>query len=218
MIYLEEKFNILPASPVTLDKFIEVAEQKLVPICESLGARLIGAWFSNSEWVSQVLQVMEFDDFEALKRFRINSSQNSVWGEYMAHLEELAPERKTRLLEPLGPIPPKRLQRAIELSQKNPTKVYSIATLEVAPDKMSEFKELVLGLLGSGLNSPIIACWRPIGGSPNEVNDLWKMAIRQEAYQPADKNFDEQFFRPLREVAPKERIINLSALPYSPLK
>lgn len=218
MLYLEEKFNILPATPATLDKFIEVAEQKLVPICESLGARLIGAWFSDSEWVSQVLQVMEFDDFEALKRFRINSSQNSVWGEYMAHLEELAPERKTRLLEPLGPIPPKRLQRAIELSQKNPTKVYSIATLEVASDKMSEFKELVFSLLGSGINSPIIACWRPIGGSPNEVNDLWKMALRYEAYEPADKNFDEQFFRPLREFAPKERIINLYALPYSPLK
>ncbi|MFW9901252.1 MAG: NIPSNAP family protein [Candidatus Thorarchaeota archaeon] len=218
MIYLEEKFNILPATPATLDKFIEIAEQKLVPICENLGARLIGAWYSNSEWMSQVLQVMEFDDFEALKRFRINSSQNSVWGEYMAYLEEFAPERKTRLLEPLGPIPPKRLQRAIESSQKNPNKVYSIATLEVASDKMSEFKELIFNSFGSGRNSPIIACWRPIGGSPNEVNDLWKTAIREEAYRPADKDFDERFFRPLREFAPKERIINLSALPYSPLK
>ncbi len=216
MIYLEEKFNILPASPATLDRFVEIAKTKLVPICESLGARLVAAWYSDSEWFSQVTQVMEFDDLEALKRFRINSSQNSTWGEYMAHLEEIAPERKTRLLEPLGPVPPKRLHRAIELSQKNPTGVYSLATLEVAADKMPEFLEFLK--LASGRSSPIIASWHPLGGSPNEVIDLWKMALRQETYQPADKNFDEQFFIPLRKIAPKERLINAYILPYSPLK
>lgn len=218
MIYLEEKFNILPASPANLDKFVEVAEKKLLKnnLLETLGARLVAAWFSYTEWFSQVTQIMEFDDLEVLKRFRINSSQNSGWGEYMAHLEEIAPERKTRLLEPLGPIPPKRLHRAIELSQKKPIGVCFLATLEVAPDKMPEFLEFLK--LGSGRSSPIIASWRPIGGSPNEVIDLWMMKFPQEAYQPANKNFDEQFYRPLRELAPKERITNIYLLPYSPLK
>jgi len=214
MLYLEEKFNILPATPATLDKFVEIAE-KMVPICESLGARLVAAWYSDNEWFSQVTHIMEFDDIEALKGFRINSSQNSAWGDYLAHLEEIAPERKSRLLEPLEPVPPKKLHRAIKRSQKNPVRVYSLATLEVAPNKMSEFLE-GLKLAASGF--PIIASWRPLGGSPNEVIDLWREALRQEAYQPADKNLEEQFFRPLREVAPKERLVNVYILPYSPLK
>jgi len=220
MIYLEEKFNILPASPATLDVFIELALNKLVPICEDLGARLVAAWYSDSEWFSQATHIMEFDDLDALKRFRINTSQNSTWGEYLGQLEDIAPERKSRLLEPLGPVPPEKLHKAIKRSQKTkgiggPIGVYSIATLEVAPDKMPEFLELIK-LAAAGF--PIIASWRPIGGSPNEVIDLWGMALRQEIYAPADKNLDENFFIPLRKLAPKERLINIYTLPYSPLK
>ena len=80
---------------------------------------------------------------------------------------------------------------------------------------MSEF-HLFVKELASGY--PIIASWRPLGGSPNEVIDLWKTALRQETYQPADKKFDEQFFSPLRELAPKEHVVNVYTLPYSPLK
>ena len=53
MIYLEEKFNLIPASPVTLEEFVNFAQEQLVPICERLGARLIAGWYTNSEWFSQ---------------------------------------------------------------------------------------------------------------------------------------------------------------------
>ncbi|MFX1298605.1 MAG: NIPSNAP family protein [Promethearchaeota archaeon] len=214
MIYLEEKMNLIPASPETLDIFIKMAQEQLIPICERLGSRLVAAWYSDVEWFSQVTQIMEFDDMEALKAFRIKTSQDLTWGKYMARLEELAPERSSRLLEPLGPVQPKVLNKAIRRSQKKPLGVYSLATLEVAPNKMPEF---MIALEQASKGFPIIASWRPIAGNPNEVIDLWKGALRQASYQPADE-FSLQFFRPLRELAPKERLIKVYTLPYSQLR
>ena len=155
---------------------------------------------------------------EALKKFRIDTSKDIGWGEYAAQLEEIAPERRSRLLEPLGPIPPEKLQEAIEASKKKPVNIYGVATLEVNPNKMDQF---IQGFeSGFKSNSPrtalIIASWRPIGGSPNEVIDLWKTYSQPQPYKPADA-FSKQFFEPLRELAPKEHYRGVSMLPYSEL-
>jgi hypothetical protein len=219
MIYLEEKFNLIPASPETLEKFVNFAQIQLVPICERLGARLVAAWSSNSEWYCQVTQVMEFDDMDELKVFRIKSSQDSAWGEFLAKLEEFAPERRSRLLEPLGPVLPKTLHKAIKRSQKNPLKIYLLATLEVAPYKMPEF---LTGLKQASGAFPIIASWRPIGGNPNEVIDLWKsndalLDSLTKGYEPSN-DFINQFFRELRKIAPKEHAEFVFTLPYAQLK
>ncbi len=217
MIYLEDTLNITPASPDVRDSFIKVAQELLVAASKHLGARLVAAWNGNYEWVMQITQIFEFDDIEALKNFRIKASQNREWGEYTAQLEVFAPERRTRLLEPIGAIPPETLHKAIEESQKSPLKVYSLAILEVNPNKMSEF---IAGVKAGSQVLPIIASWRPIAGSPNQVIDLWKgdvlWSAENMAYQPFRE--DQQWVRQLREIAPKERIVPIYALPYSPLK
>ena len=220
MIYLEEKFNLIPASPVTLEKFDSFVQNQLsVSVCERLGARLIAGWYTNSEWFSQVTQIMEFDDMEALKAFRMKASQDSAWGEYAARLEEFAPERRSRLLEPLEPVQPKVLHKAIRRSQRKPLKVYLLATLEVAPDKMPEF---LTGLEEASKMFPIIASWRPIGGSPNEVIDLWKgtkliMDGFTAGYEPPNELL-RQFFTQLRQIAPKEHAELVFTLPYAQLR
>jgi hypothetical protein len=214
MIYLEETFNLLPAHPMNLDKLVALSQEKLIPACERLGTRIVAAWTSNVEWFSQVTQIMEFKDMDALKKFRKDASSDSGWGEYIAELEEIAPERRTRLLEPLGPIPPEDLHNAIEASKKTPVKVYGVATLEVNPNMMPQF---IQGLEAkSPIRELIIASWRPIGGSPNEVIDLWKTYLAPQGYQPAN-DFMKQFFSPLREIAPKEHYRGVSMLPYSEL-
>ena len=217
MIYLEETLNITPASPDVRDSFIKVAQELLVPACKRLGARLVTAWNGNYEWVMQITQIFEFDDIEALKNFRIKASQDREWGEYTAQLEVFAPERRTRLLEPIGAIPPETLHKAIEESQDSPLKVYTLAILEVNPNKMSEF---IAAVKAGSQVFPIIASWRPIAGAPNQVIDLWKgdrwWSVENMAYYPFRK--DERWIRQLREQAPKERILPVYALPYSPLR
>jgi len=214
MIYLQETLNLTPATPETLDSFIEVGQNLLVPVCERLGARLVVAWFSTYEWFRQVTHVFEFVDMKALKEFRIKANQDKQWGEYTAELEEFAPERRTRLLEPIGAIPPDILHKAIEESQKTALKVYSLATLEVTPNKMTEAVEFVKNF---SKNAPIIASWRPIAGNPNEINDLWKGPLGPKDYQPAAEGM-KPWFRRLRELAPKERLVQIFPLPYSELK
>jgi hypothetical protein len=162
---------------------------------------------------------MEFDDMEALKSFRMKASQDSAWGEYAARLEEFAPERRSRLLEPLGPVQPKVLQKAIRRSQRRPLKVYLLATLEVAPNKMPEF---LTGLEQAMAALPIIASWRPIGGSPNEVIDLWrtnKMILDSflTGYEPPNE-LSREFFTQLRQIAPKEHAELVFTLPYAQLR
>ena len=217
MIYLEQTLNITPASPDIRDDYIKVAQELLVPACKRLGARLVAAWFGNYEWVYQTTQIFEFDDIEALKKFRINASQDKIWGEYMAQLEVFSPERRTRLLEPVGAVPPEILHKAIEESQKTPLKAYSMAILEVNPGKMAD---MIAGISAGYKVMPIIASWRPIAGSPNQVIDLWKgdvlFSAEAMAYRPFSQ--DQQWVRQLRENAPKERIVPLYTLPYSPLK
>jgi len=185
MIYLEQTLNITPASPDVRDEYIKVAQELLVPACKRLGARLVAAWNGNYEWVMQTTQIFEFDDIEALKNFRINASQDKGWGEYTAQLEVFTPERRTRLLEPIGAVPPEVLHKAIEESQKSPLKAYSMAILEVNPGKMSDF---IAGVAVGYKVFPIIASWRPIAGSPNQVIDLWKgdvlFSVEAMAYKP----------------------------------
>ena len=214
MIYLQEILNLTPATPEALDSFIEIGQNLLVPVCERLGARLVVAWFSTYEWYYQVTHVFEFADMKALKEFRIKAGQDKQWFEYTVKLEEFAPERRTRLLEPIGAISPDVLHKAIEESQKKALKVYSFATLEVTPNKMTEFVDFVKTL---SKNAPIIASWRPIAGNPNEVNDLWKGSLVPKDYQPAVEGMKE-WFRRLRELAPKERLVQIFPLPYSELK
>ncbi len=214
MLYLEETLNLAHASPEALDNFIDFSQKNLVPICPDVGARLVAAWSSDVEWFCQVKQVLEFDDMASLKTFRINSSQNKAWGEYAAGLEEHAPVRRSRLLEPLEAVPTEILHRAIAESKESPVHGYLHAIVEVGTDKMDQFSA---GLAEAHKALPIIACWHPISGSPNEVIDIWKFPEPQKAYEPANDEI-KGFFKAVRELAPKERAIRMISLPYSPLK
>lgn len=213
MIYLEESLNLTPASPETLDAFVEFAQGRLVPAYQRLGARLVAAWYSDTESFCRVMHVLELDDLGAFGAFRAKASDDSAWAECESRLEELAPERSSRLMELLGPVPPETLHESAAQSQQSPLGVYSLAVLEVAPGKMPQF---IAGLEASARMLPIVASWRTIVGKHNEVTDVWKGAIRQSGYQPADEGAN-QFFRGLRELAPRERLLPVFTLPYSPL-
>ena len=214
MIYLEETFNLVPASPETMDTFVDFAQEKLVPCYERLGGRLVAAWYSDVEVFAQVMQVLEFDDLAALGAFRAAATDDEGWTECERRIEELAPERRSRLMEALGPIAPETLRGAAAKSQQSPVGAYSLAILEVMPGKMPQ---LIAALEASAEALPIVASWRTIVGKQNEITDVWKGALRQSGYQRADEG-TKQFFRSVRELAPRERLVVAYPLPYSPLR
>ena len=214
MIYLKETLDLAPASPETRDAFIAFAEADLLPAYARLNARLAGAWFSHSEWYGQITQILEFESLAGFEASRAAAASDPAWGDCERRLEQFAPRRRAQLLEPLGPIPPATLADAIRASAEKPLTVYSLAVLEVAPGKMADF---VATLDTVKQMFPIVASWRAVAGNPNEVFDLWKGALGQEPYSPADER-SKAFFRPLREMAPRERLVNLYSLPYSRLR
>ena len=214
MIYLEETFNLMPASPETMDSFVDFAQEKLVPCYERLRGHLVAAWYSDAEVFAQVIQVLEFDDLAALGAFRAATAGDEGWMECERRIEELAPVRRSRLMEALGPIAPETLRGAAAESQKSPVGSYSLAILEVMPGKMPQF---IAALEAPAKALPIVASWRTIVGKQNQVTDVWKGALRQSGYQPADEG-TKQFFRGVRELAPRERLVIVYPLPYSPLR
>jgi len=213
MIYLEESFNLHPASPASRDGFIEAMEAVL-PAGEGLGARLVAAWFCHEVWFSQVVHVTEFEDLAALGAWRAALQKDGHARDSLAQLAALAPERKVELLEPLGPIAPATLHEAIEASRHEPAGVYTFAILEVAPGQMERFSAL---LDGGKAQLPILACWRDLTGNPDRITDLWKGDVGRHGYRPSDAA-QNAFFEPLRQVAPRERMMRLHPLPYSPLQ
>jgi hypothetical protein len=214
MIYLQQDFDLDPASPVTRDRFVEIATDAIVPGWDRFGARLVGAWFHHESWYSQITHVIELPDLAAFEAIRRRARDDEAWRAAAAEIEQLAPRQNEALLEPLGPIAPAALDAAIEAAQREPVGAYTFAILEVAAGAMEQFTKL---LAFAKDQLPIVASWCPIAGNPNLVVDLWKGDIGRTGYQPADDRA-RAFFGPLREVAPRERLVRLLPLPYSPLR
>ena len=214
MIYLKQSYNLHPATPATRDRFVSAVNEFVLPANARLGARLVGAFFAHEEWFTQVIHVTEFDDFATLGRYRDASSHDGQASEGVAQLENLAPEQHVEFVEPLGAIDVAKLHDAIESSASEPTKTYTFAILDVDAGKMDQFSSM-LGAAQDAL--PIIACWRDVSGNPNRIIDLWKGDTGLSGYRPTDDG-QNAFFEPLRRIAPREKMMRLHVMPYSPLQ
>ncbi len=214
MIYLKQSYDIHPATPATRDRFVSAVNDLVLPSNERLGARLVGAFFAHEEWFSQIIHVTEFDDLAALGRYRESASGDGEASEGIAQLENLAPVQRNEILEPLGPIATTKLHDSIATSSKDAVSTYTFAILEVEGGKMDQFAAM---LGGAQDTLPIIACWRDVSGNPNRIIDLWKGDTGRGGYRPTDDG-QNAFFEPLRQIAPRERMMRLHVMPYSPLK
>jgi hypothetical protein len=213
VLYLQQDFDLHPASPRTLDAFVALAQAALVPSAERHGARLVAAFFGNAEWFYRVTQILELPGLAAAEAFRSATNADPAAREAAERAAALAHARRETLLEPLGPIPVEALARGIASAREKPQGVYSAAILRIAPGRMGDFVRM-LGAAGPRL--PILASWRPVAGDPDVVIDLWQGDV-ERGYVPADARANA-FFDPLREVAPRERILRYWPLPYSPLR
>jgi len=210
MLYLQQTFDLHPASPATRDRFVELATNDVVPASTRAGGRLVAAFFCHEEWYSQVRHVIELGDLAGFAAWRADAAVTAS----LARLATLSASRRDELLEPFGPVAPTVVDAAIEASRREPAKVYTYAILEVAPGQAERFAA-ALGAAAAML--PIVASWRDVAGNPDRVIDLWKGDTGRHGYRPTDER-QNGFFEPLREMAPRERMLRLHPLPYSPLQ
>jgi hypothetical protein len=221
MIYLEETLNLQPATPDTLDKFIEFAQHDLVPSYHDLGTRLIAAWYSDIEMFNQVTQILEFEDLNAFGNYRSRMMTETPCQRLASQLESFAPVRHHRLLEPLVPAFSPILHKAISDSQTAPLGSYNLAILKVAATKMDEMVN-GLSMVAESEALPIIMSWRPVAGNPSEIIDVWKGSLQHSGYQTKERygsmGLDDDWWKNLRIMAPEERVVSVYTLPHSPLK
>lgn len=215
MIYLQQDYDLNPASPRTRDAFVELAQSALVPAAERHGARLVAAFCGNQDWFFRVAHFFEFPSLAAFETWRKDLRGDAAACDAVRQAETLAPVRNETLLESLGAIGQDALDRGIEAAKEKPQGIYTAAHLKVAPGRMDEFEKL---LAASGQALPILASWRPVAGDPSLVIDLWKGDVEQGVahYAPATEA-QNAFMDPLRELAPDERVVRYFPLPYSPL-
>lgn len=213
MIYQREYLTVLPATPRGHDQLIALMQETLLPASTRLGARLVGAFLTNGENWGQVVHLFEHDDLASFDAFRTRARGDSDYDKARDALAELAPEQRSELLEPVGPVAPAALHAAIEASRQKPIGAYTFAELELAPGKARQFDQVLHAVKD---RYPIVAALRGIAGNPRYVFDLWKGALGHNGYKPATDEL-MAFFGPLRELAPRERVVNLYPLPYSPL-
>ena len=121
---------------------------------------------------------------------------------------------RTRIRLSLGVIATSKLHDAIAASTTEPVGTYTFAILEVESGKMDQFGAMLDGAQGT---LPILACWREVTGNPHRIIDLWKGDVGRGGFRPSDEA-QNAFFEPLRKVAPREKLIRLHPMPYSPLR
>jgi hypothetical protein len=215
VIYLQQDFDLHPASPRTRDAFVALAQEALVPAAERHGARLVAAFFSNSEWFFRMTHFLELEGLAAFEAWRVGYRGDAAACDAASRAEAMAKSRRETLLETLEAIPVAALGRGIESAREKPQGIYTAAHLKIAPGRMGDFTKL---LAGAGPHLPILASWRPVAGDPDLVIDLWKGDVEAvySRYAPADARANA-FMDPLREVAPDERVVRYFPLPYSPL-
>src|SRR5262245_4101336 len=120
MLYLQQDFDLHPASPRTRDAFVTLAQDALVPAAERHGARLVAAFFGNSEWFFRMTHFLELEGLAAFEAWRAGCRGDAAACDAARHAEALAPARRETLLEPLGAIPVAALARGIERAREKP--------------------------------------------------------------------------------------------------
>ncbi|MFT5443663.1 MAG: hypothetical protein ACI8W3_002714 [Myxococcota bacterium] len=215
MIYLQQDFDLQPASARTRDAFVALAEQQLVPGATRHGAKFIAAFYGNQDWFFRATHLLEFPDLSAFDSWRQDTARDAAACDAAKQAEAMTASRNEMLLESVGAIADTALTAGIEAAKEKPQGTYTAAHLKVANGRMEEFEKM---LEGAGAGLPILASWRPIAGDPSLVIDLWKGDVERgfSQYEPATEA-QNAFLDPLRELAPNERMVRYFPLPYSPL-
>ena len=221
MIYLFETLKLKTATPRQLETWIALAKEQIVPLYQQHGARLMAAWICSADTLFQVTQVVELEQPESfwkLPRSPIESKEGKI---LESELDSVAPERTKQLFETPGSAFSESFHTAVRESQDSELKQkYSVAILGVVHDQMNGLFKRNEEALAIGM--PLVTTLKSMTGRQNQVVNIWKGDFNEPGYQPPEFfdsiGFVEDWWNWIRSVAPEERLLTVSMLPYSPLQ
>lgn len=221
MIYLIESLKLKTATPRQLETWIALAKDQMIPLYQEYGARLMAAWICNADTMFQVTQVFEFDRPESYWNLNSSPMESKDGLRLEAELDSVTPERTRQLFETPGAAFSKSFHDAIAESQHNESfQKYSVAILEVVHDQMPELLKRNEEAIAIGM--PLVTTLKSVTGRQNQVVNIWKGDFNAPGYQPPEYfdaiGFTEEWWNWVRSVAPQERLLTVSMLPYAPLQ
>lgn len=103
MYYFEEKLDLEPASPETLDKYVAFVKDELLPLWERLGMKLVAAWYSDLEQFSRTTELFEYDTLSAYEKTMAAANLDEDYKKVMAKRAALAPPDPHQDVQRSGP-------------------------------------------------------------------------------------------------------------------
>ena len=221
MIYLLETLKLKTATPRQLETWIMLAKEQMIPLYHEHGAHLMAAWFCNADTLFQVTQVVEFEIPETYWKFSRSPVESKQGEIFESELNSVAPVRTRQLFETPGSAFSKSFHDAIgECQASESIQKYSVAILEVVHDQMPGLFKRNQDALAAGM--PLVTTMKSVTGRQNQVINIWKGDFNEPGYQTPEYydgiGFTEDWWNWVRAVAPQERLLTVSMLPYSPLQ
>lgn len=221
MIYLYETLKLKTATPRQLETLSCMAQEKMLPLYKKGGGHFMAAWVCNARHLFEVTQITELEDLGQYRQFHERIFESNESKEFLDRLNAIAPERESHLYAAPGAVFSASFNHAIEENQHSTeNERYTVAQLEVVHHQWPSLVQRNEGAIAAGM--PLVTTLKSITGKQNRVINIWKGDFNAPGYQPPEFydsiGFVEEWWTWIRQVAPQERLLTVSMLPYSPLQ
>ena len=220
MFYLIEKLNLQVATAKNLDRFIEIESNQILSVYEQCEAKLMASWICSAETLMQITNVFELKSLEATSKIYNALNDDSSFQDIVQLSNSLISETDWQLYRSCSQKFSKTFHQAVQASQSAPLKSYTVATLNMSRNKMPLFLPRQEAAIDIGM--PLIAFMKSVTGRHDQIVDIWKGDIQEAGYQTQDYyesiGMTEEWWDWIRTIAPKEKMVKVSMLPYSPLQ
>lgn len=220
MFYLIEKLTLQVAKAKNLDRFVELESDQILSVYEQCDVKLMASWICSAETLMQITNVFELKSFESTVKIYNALNDDSSFQDAVQLSNSLISKTNWQLYRSCGQKFSEAFHKAIQASQSAPLKTYTIATLEMSRNKMPLLLPKQEAAIDIGM--PLIAFMKSVTGRHDQIIDIWKGDLQEAGYQTQayydSLGMTEEWWNWIRDIAPKEKMVKVSVLPYSPLQ
>ena len=220
MFYLVEKHALQVATAKNLERFVDLASNQIMPVYEQRDVKLMASWLCSADTLLQITHIFELASFESAAGIYRALNTDSSLQDTVGMQNSLISETDWQLYQSGGRIFTDAFHKAIEAGRSAPLKSYTIATLKMSRNKIPLLLPKQEAAIKNGM--PLVAFMKSVTGRHDQVIDIWKGDLQEAGYQTQayydSIGMSEEWWNWIRDIAPEEKMVKVSMLPYSPLQ